>query len=107
MRSAGVEVSETSCEWARKNARANGIGNAEFLTASAEAIFSVINFPAKESAVVIDPPPRHEALQIGREAVEVAGQGRGVARRCWSPASTPRSRRSSRPGRGPSTCDSC
>ena len=53
---AGVEVSETSCEWARKNAKANGITNAEFLTASAEAIFDVINFPAAESAVVIDPP---------------------------------------------------
>ncbi len=53
---AGVEVSETSCEWARKNAKANGITNAEFLTASAEAIFDVINFPAADSAVVIDPP---------------------------------------------------
>ena len=52
----GVEVSETSCEWARKNAKANGITNAEFLTASAEAIFDVISFPAAESAVLIDPP---------------------------------------------------
>ena len=52
----GVEVSETSCEWARKNAKANGIANAEFLTASAEAIFDVINFPAAESTVLIDPP---------------------------------------------------
>jgi len=53
---AGVEVSETSCEWARKNAKANQITNAEFLTASAEAIFDQINFPAAETAVVIDPP---------------------------------------------------
>ena len=53
---AGVEVSETSCEWARKNAAANSITNAEFLTASAEAIFDRINFPAAETAVVIDPP---------------------------------------------------
>ena len=53
---AGVEVSETSCEWARKNAAANGITNAVFLTASAEAIFDSISFPAAESAVVIDPP---------------------------------------------------
>ena len=55
-RVAGVEVSETSCEWARKNAAANSIGNAEFLTASAEAIFDRISFPAAETAVVIDPP---------------------------------------------------
>jgi len=53
---AGVEVSETSCEWARKNAKANRIGNATFLTASAEAIFDEISFPAAETAVVIDPP---------------------------------------------------
>ena len=52
----GVEVSETSCEWARKNAAANGIANATFLTASAEAIFDEIDFPAAETAVVIDPP---------------------------------------------------
>ncbi|MEX1049491.1 MAG: class I SAM-dependent RNA methyltransferase [Akkermansiaceae bacterium] len=53
---AGVEVSETSCEWARKNAAANEITNATFLTASAEAIFDQIAFPARETAVVIDPP---------------------------------------------------
>lgn len=53
---AGVEVSETSCEWARKNAAANHIQNATFLTASAEHIFAEIAFPAAETAVVIDPP---------------------------------------------------
>lgn len=53
---AGVEVSETSCEWARKNAAANDIKNATFLTASAEEIFAGIAFPAEETAVVIDPP---------------------------------------------------
>jgi len=53
---AGVEVSETSCEWARKNARANQITNATFLTASAEAIFAQIAYPAAATAVVIDPP---------------------------------------------------
>jgi 23S rRNA (uracil1939-C5)-methyltransferase/tRNA (uracil-5-)-methyltransferase len=55
-RVAGVEVSETSCEWARKNAAANSIINAEFLTASAEAIFDRISFPAADTTVVIDPP---------------------------------------------------
>ncbi len=53
---AGVEVSETSCEWARKNANTNNISNATFLTASAEAIFENIAFPAAETAVIIDPP---------------------------------------------------
>jgi 23S rRNA (uracil1939-C5)-methyltransferase/tRNA (uracil-5-)-methyltransferase len=53
---AGVEVSETSCEWARKNAAANHVTNATFLTAPAEDIFAEISFPADETAVVIDPP---------------------------------------------------
>jgi tRNA/tmRNA/rRNA uracil-C5-methylase (TrmA/RlmC/RlmD family) len=53
---AGVEVSATSCEWARKNTTANGITNARFLTATAEAIFAEIDFPAAQTAVVIDPP---------------------------------------------------
>ena len=53
---AGVEVSETSCEWARKNAAANHVDNARFLTAPAEAIFAEISFPAAQTAVVIDPP---------------------------------------------------
>ena len=47
---------DASCEWARKNAAANQITNATFLTAPAEHIFAEINFPAVESAVVIDPP---------------------------------------------------
>ncbi|MCQ2364603.1 MAG: class I SAM-dependent RNA methyltransferase [Akkermansia sp.] len=52
----GVEVSETSADWARANARSNGIEHASFLAASAEAIFEQVDFPAEESAVVIDPP---------------------------------------------------
>ncbi|MBB5351733.1 23S rRNA (uracil1939-C5)-methyltransferase/tRNA (uracil-5-)-methyltransferase [Haloferula luteola] len=53
---AGVEVSETSADWARRNALQNGISNATFLTASAEAIFEGIAFPAEKTAVLIDPP---------------------------------------------------
>lgn len=53
---AGVEVSETAADWARANARSNGITNTTFLASSAEAIFKDIDFPAGETAVVIDPP---------------------------------------------------
>lgn len=52
----GVEVSETSADWARANARSNGITHASFLAASAEAIFDQVDFPAEQTAVVIDPP---------------------------------------------------
>lgn len=53
---AGVEVSETAADWARRNAQLNQISNATFLASSAEAIFGDITFPASETAVVIDPP---------------------------------------------------
>ena len=52
----GVEVSESSADWARSNAAANGISHASFLAASAEAIFEQVTFPAEETTVVIDPP---------------------------------------------------
>lgn len=53
---AGVEVSETAADWARRNAELNKIENTTFLASSAEAIFADISFPADETAVVIDPP---------------------------------------------------
>jgi 23S rRNA (uracil1939-C5)-methyltransferase/tRNA (uracil-5-)-methyltransferase len=53
---AGVEVSETAADWARRNAELNGITNTTFLASSAEAIFDEITFPAAETTVVIDPP---------------------------------------------------
>ncbi|MGB0992619.1 MAG: class I SAM-dependent RNA methyltransferase [Akkermansiaceae bacterium] len=52
----GVEVSETAADWAQRNAKLNGITNATFLAASAEAIFADITTPPEETAVVIDPP---------------------------------------------------
>ncbi len=55
-RVAGVEVSESSADWARSNALANGVSHVSFLTSSAEAIFARVDFPPGETAVVIDPP---------------------------------------------------
>lgn len=52
----GVEVSETSADWARSNARTNGIAHAEFLAADASAIFAQVDFPPEKTSVVIDPP---------------------------------------------------
>lgn len=52
----GVEVSETSADWARSNARCNNIEHASFVAASAETIFEQVDFPADETAVIIDPP---------------------------------------------------
>ena len=53
---AGVEVSETSVTWARKNAELNNIENVNFTAASAEAIFEEIDFPPEDTTILIDPP---------------------------------------------------
>ena len=53
---AGVEISETSVDFARANAVANGIANARFLPGDASAIFKGLDFPPADTAVVIDPP---------------------------------------------------
>ncbi|MBK1834221.1 class I SAM-dependent RNA methyltransferase [Roseibacillus ishigakijimensis] len=53
---AGVEVSETSADFARRNAELNQLPQVSIMTASAEEIFADITFPAEETALVIDPP---------------------------------------------------
>lgn len=52
----GIELSETSADWARRNAKTNGIENASFIAASAENLFADITFPNEETSVLIDPP---------------------------------------------------
>jgi 23S rRNA (uracil1939-C5)-methyltransferase/tRNA (uracil-5-)-methyltransferase len=54
----GIEISATSVRWAQENAAANGIANATFRTGDASAIFAGLDFPAADTAVVIDPPRR-------------------------------------------------
>lgn len=60
----GVEVSETSADWARSNARTNRIEHAEFLAADASAIFDRVEFPSDQTSVVIDPPRKGCDLQF-------------------------------------------
>lgn len=55
-RAVGVEVSESSVAFARDNAAANGIMNASFTSGDASAVFSGLEFPGRDAAVVIDPP---------------------------------------------------
>jgi 23S rRNA (uracil1939-C5)-methyltransferase/tRNA (uracil-5-)-methyltransferase len=52
----GIELSETSADWARRNAKTNGIENASFIAASAENLFADITFPSDQTSVLIDPP---------------------------------------------------
>ena len=55
-RVAGIEISESSVAFARENATVNGLGNVTFQAGDAGAIFAGLEFPAKETAVIIDPP---------------------------------------------------
>ncbi|MGH7996724.1 MAG: class I SAM-dependent RNA methyltransferase [Opitutaceae bacterium] len=54
----GLEISESSTRFARENAGANGVANAEFQPGDAASLFAEVAFPAAETAVVIDPPRR-------------------------------------------------
>ena len=53
---AGVEVSETSADFARRNAQLNDLPQVEILTSSAEGIFDDLTFDGDRTALVIDPP---------------------------------------------------
>jgi len=55
-RVAGVEISESSIVFAKQNATANGITNATFMASDAAQIFAGLDFPAADTAVIIDPP---------------------------------------------------
>ncbi len=56
IKTVGVEISESSFDWAHRNAQQNGIGNCRFVQGDAASIFADIEFPPDRSAVVIDPP---------------------------------------------------
>ena len=52
----GIEVSEASIDWAKRNAEANDITNCQFIAGDAAGIFDEIRFDPARAAVVIDPP---------------------------------------------------
>ena len=52
----GIEISESSIDWARRNAEQNEITNCRFIQGDVSAIFAEIEFPPEQSSVVIDPP---------------------------------------------------
>jgi len=52
----GVEISAASVEYAIRNAKANNIANASFITGTADKIFEVVQTPPDRTAAIIDPP---------------------------------------------------
>jgi 23S rRNA (uracil1939-C5)-methyltransferase/tRNA (uracil-5-)-methyltransferase len=56
-RVSGIEISESSIAFARRNAAANGLADkVAFQAGDASAIFAGLEFPAADTVVVIDPP---------------------------------------------------
>ncbi|KAI9837141.1 MAG: tRNA(m5U54)methyltransferase [Thelocarpon superellum] len=54
--STGIDISASSIESARHNARENQIANAKFIAADAVALFKDVSYPPSETAVILDPP---------------------------------------------------
>ena len=52
----GIEVSESSIDFARKNAENSRASNVEFIQGDAASIFEGLSFPSDETAMIIDPP---------------------------------------------------
>lgn len=66
----GIEVSEFSVQYAVKNAAANEVANARFVVGDAASIFSQIDFPGADSAVVIDPPRKGASEDFLRQLLD-------------------------------------
>ncbi|QQL45988.1 class I SAM-dependent RNA methyltransferase [Sulfuriroseicoccus oceanibius] len=78
---AGIEVSEAAIDWAKANAKANGIENVRFINGSAEAIFQDVQFPGSETTVIID-PPRKGSNQMFIDQLQAFGPSRVVYVSC-------------------------
>jgi tRNA/tmRNA/rRNA uracil-C5-methylase (TrmA/RlmC/RlmD family) len=68
----GIEVSESSIDWAKRNASQNGIENCRFIQGDATGIFTEVRFPAGKTAVVIDPPRKGSSPEFLEQLIAFA-----------------------------------
>ncbi|MEO0415038.1 MAG: methyltransferase domain-containing protein, partial [Verrucomicrobiota bacterium] len=68
--SVGIEISESSIDWARRNADSNGIENTTFIQGDATAIFEHVRFAPEKAAVVIDPPRKGSNPEFLNQLIE-------------------------------------
>ena len=52
----GIEISDDSILWAKKNLKENKINNVKFISGKIENLFSDIEYNSNETSVIIDPP---------------------------------------------------
>lgn len=66
----GIEISESSIDWAKRNADQNGIENCTFIQGDATNIFAEVKYPAAKTAVVIDPPRKGSSPEFLEQLIE-------------------------------------
>jgi len=65
----GIEISESSIDWALRNAEQNEIENCRFIQGDASGIFEGVSFPPVRTAVVIDPPRKGSSPEFLEQLV--------------------------------------
>ncbi len=66
----GIEISESSIDWARRNAAQNEIENCHFVHGDASSIFAEVRFTPSKTAVVIDPPRKGSSPEFLSQLVD-------------------------------------
>ncbi len=68
----GIEISESSIDWARRNATQNNIENCRFIQGDATNIFAEVTFNPDKTAVVIDPPRKGSSPEFLDQLINYA-----------------------------------
>lgn len=71
----GVEGNSRAIELARRNARQNGIANAEFVVGSVEGWFALANVPDRVDFVLLDPPRAGVGDRVVERIADLAPRG--------------------------------
>ena len=68
----GIEISESSIDWARRNATQNKIENCRFIQGDATNIFAEVTFNPAKTAVIIDPPRKGSSPEFLDQLINYA-----------------------------------
>jgi 23S rRNA (uracil1939-C5)-methyltransferase/tRNA (uracil-5-)-methyltransferase len=66
----GIEISESSIDWARRNAEQNEISNCTFHQGDASHIFAEATYDPSKTAVVIDPPRKGSTSEFLSQLID-------------------------------------
>lgn len=66
----GIEISESSIDWAKRNAETNEIENCRFIAGDAADLFAEVRFDPARTAVVIDPPRKGSTPEFLNQLID-------------------------------------